>query len=39
MEVGKKLLKDLSDTNVRIFYIDNKKTIWSEFIYDSIVEL
>ena len=35
----KKLLKDISDTNVRIFYRDNKKPIWSEFIYDNIIEL
>ncbi len=35
----KKLLKDISDTNVRIFYRDNKKPIWSEFIYSDIVEL
>ena len=35
----KKLLKDISDANVRIFYRDNKKPIWSEFIYDNIIEL
>ena len=35
----KKLLKDISDTNVRIFYRDNKKPIWSEFIYDNIIEM
>ena len=35
----KKLLKDISDTNVRIFYRNNKKPIWSEFIYDNIIEL
>ena len=35
----KKLLKDISNTNVRIFYRDNKKPIWSEFIYDNIIEL
>ena len=35
----KKLLKDISDTNVRIFYRNNKKPIWSEFIYDNIIEI
>ena len=35
----KKLLKDINETNVRIFYRDNKKPIWSEFIYDNIIEL
>ena len=35
----KKLLKDISDTNVRIFYRDNKKPVWSEFIYDNIIEM
>ena len=35
----KKLLKDISDTNVRIFYRNNKKPIWSEFIYDNIIEM
>ena len=35
----KKLLKDISNTNVRIFYRDNKKPIWSEFIYDNIIEM
>ena len=35
----KKLLKDISDNNVRIFYRNNKKPIWSEFIYDNIIEL
>ena len=39
VEWVKKLLKDISDTNVRIFYRDNKKPIWSEFIYDNIIEL
>ena len=36
---GKKAIKDISDTNVRIFYRDNKKPIWSEFIYDNIIEM
>ncbi len=35
----KKLLKDINDTNVRIFYRDNKKPIWSEFIYYNIIEI
>jgi len=37
--VGKKAIKDISDTNVRIFYRNNKKPIWSEFIYDNIIEM
>ena len=37
--MDKKLLKDISDTNVRIFYRDNKKPVWSEFIYDNIIEM
>ena len=35
----KKLLKDINETNVRIFYRDNKKPVWSEFIYDNIIEM
>lgn len=35
----KKLLKDINDTNVRIFYRDNKKPVWSEFIYNNIMEM
>ena len=35
----KKLLKDINETNVRIFYRDNKKPVWSEFIYNNIMEM
>lgn len=30
------LLKELDDKKVRIFYRDNKKPIWNEFIYEKI---
>lgn len=31
-----KLLKELDDKEYRIFYRDNKKPIWNEFIYENI---
>ena len=31
-----KLLKELDDKEYRIFYRDNKKPIWNEFIYEKI---
>ena len=36
LEWRNKLLKEIEDKKVRIFYRNNKKPIWNEFIYKSI---